>query len=567
MSKRFLLSIAGLFALIGLTCVGLIGFGVIKPGGQLLHFLESGSRLSSNSSINTGIITIDLLKKYDDYNDHNNETSFYINNGFAEGFAMVTKSGKWGFIDRTGKEVIALIYDNTHAFSQGLAAVSINGKWGFIDRTGKEVIPLQYDSVLPFFEGLSIVVKNGRYLAIDKNGIEKIVLPDNYKFRLHFIDGVATIENDGKFGLITKEGQEIVPPQYDDSFSGIFFHNGLAAVRKNGKSGCIDINGRLVIPIRYDNYLSFRLNETDSIIMLNGERFYKDSKGNMKPVPQYDDVGAFDLSALALVRLNGKSGYINRNGEVVIPIKYDGLGSFREGLAGAEVNGKWGFLDKYNNVIIDFQYDDISSFNEGLAVVESGKKLSYIDKTGHVVFELKYEFASAFNDGVAKVGISTVEGTRYGIIDRLGREIALLEYETINDFDEGLAGVKKNGKWGFINLRGQEVIIPQYDDYDQKHIEHYSSNVNYYRDFYTFRDGVTSVRKNGKWGFINYEGREVIPLEYDWVGRFKDGMVLAKKNGRVYYVSSPLAQQINEINSRASKSLFQEIKSKISGFF
>jgi len=54
--------------------------------------------------------------------------------------AGVEKNGKWGFIDKTGKEVIPCTYDYAESFSDGLAKVTINGKANFIDKTGKVVI-------------------------------------------------------------------------------------------------------------------------------------------------------------------------------------------------------------------------------------------------------------------------------------------------------------------------------------------------------------------------------------------------------------------------------------------
>ena len=55
---------------------------------------------------------------------------------FNEGMAWVKLNGKYGFIDKTGKEVISLKYDFARAFSEGLAAVRLNGRWGFVDKTG-----------------------------------------------------------------------------------------------------------------------------------------------------------------------------------------------------------------------------------------------------------------------------------------------------------------------------------------------------------------------------------------------------------------------------------------------
>ena len=58
---------------------------------------------------------------------------------FQEGVARVNTYDKlgydrWGFIDKSGKEIFPLVYDDVESFSEGMAAVEINGKWGFVAR-------------------------------------------------------------------------------------------------------------------------------------------------------------------------------------------------------------------------------------------------------------------------------------------------------------------------------------------------------------------------------------------------------------------------------------------------
>ncbi|SFM37782.1 WG containing repeat-containing protein [Paenibacillus sp. 1_12] len=47
---------------------------------------------------------------------------------------MVKKEDKWGFIDNTGKEIVAVKFERAFDFSEGLAAVKVKGKWGFINK-------------------------------------------------------------------------------------------------------------------------------------------------------------------------------------------------------------------------------------------------------------------------------------------------------------------------------------------------------------------------------------------------------------------------------------------------
>mgnify|MGYP003291734872 CR=1 FL=1 len=60
---------------------------------------------------------------------------------------------------------------------------------------------------------------------------------------------------------------------------------------------------------------------------------------------------------LAPVQQNGKCGFINTKGEVVIPCIYDEAGWFSEGLALVKQNGKWSIINTEGKVIVA-EYDD-----------------------------------------------------------------------------------------------------------------------------------------------------------------------------------------------------------------
>ncbi|WP_462351775.1 WG repeat-containing protein [Capnocytophaga leadbetteri] len=89
---------------------------------------------------------------------------------YYEGLAMVKLDKKYGFIDKTGKEVIPIKYDDAESPSEGLAKVKLNDKYGFIDKTGKEVIPIKYDYVADFSEGLAEVELNNKWFYINQKG-------------------------------------------------------------------------------------------------------------------------------------------------------------------------------------------------------------------------------------------------------------------------------------------------------------------------------------------------------------------------------------------------------------
>ena len=92
-----------------------------------------------------------------------------LSSKFEEGLVFVKKDNKYGFVNKKGKEVIKLVYDWAGDFSEGLAKVMKNGKWGFINKTGEKVIKPIYDAVSNFGEEIVFVQKDDSWYIIDLN--------------------------------------------------------------------------------------------------------------------------------------------------------------------------------------------------------------------------------------------------------------------------------------------------------------------------------------------------------------------------------------------------------------
>lgn len=80
-------------------------------------------------------------------------------------------------------------------------------------------------------------------------------------------------------------------------------------------------------------------------------------------VTGYDDVDCFS-DGMAWVKQNGKYGFVDKTGKVVITIQYDYAGSFSGGLASVMQNGKSGFIDKKGEIVIPIQYDNAWFFQK-----------------------------------------------------------------------------------------------------------------------------------------------------------------------------------------------------------
>lgn len=90
---------------------------------------------------------------------------------FSEGKARIKLGGKYGYINKSGENIIPYKFNDAKSFSEGLAAVSLNGKWGYIDENGVLVIPYRYDMAEDFKAGLASVNLRGKKGYVDKDDV------------------------------------------------------------------------------------------------------------------------------------------------------------------------------------------------------------------------------------------------------------------------------------------------------------------------------------------------------------------------------------------------------------
>ena len=117
-----------------------------------------------------------------------------------------------------------------------------------------------------------------------------------------------------------------------------------------------------------------------------------------------------------------KSGAIDLNGNLTVPVMYDGIWGFREGVSAVRLNSedgdyRIGYIDSANNTVIPFEFKWVSNFFEGTAVgakemTEEGMPVSVgiIDKTGAYVIEPQFENARASCEGLIAVKVDGLWG-------------------------------------------------------------------------------------------------------------------------------------------------------------
>ena len=325
-----------------------------------------------------------------------------------------------------------------------------------------------------------------------------------------------------KYGFIDAVGRTVVQPKFD-GFQGaniggsLTFSHGLAPIEVEDVWGFINLEGTVVIPPQWPTVDDFQ--EGVAAVFAGGrfDGFHKmsfiDTMGNEVIPPTYYDPGMYaDFSeGLAQVRTDANNyqrvGFIDKSGELVIPCEWYLPNKFKEGLCATqtEEDGKYGYIDKTGSWVLEPQYDKTEDFSDGVAVVQKGDTHYVIDKRGTTVATLearpwprpfRYDRLKAVKDG------------KYGYFDRSWEIVIPCQYVDARPFYGGLAAVTLTGEkeedgpfvlggWHFISPDGETVIPGPFEDVRW------------------FADGVCWVVVDGLWGLIDTTGDWLILPEYD----------------------------------------------------
>jgi len=352
--------------------------------------------------------------------------------------------------------------------------------------------------------------------------------------------------------------QMLVEPTMDYFIVGRF-SEGLARVEKDGKCGFIDTTGKLVIPLEYDADRYSHFSEGLALvykgghyiaasqrIMDGGKCGFIDKAGKVVIPLEYDGATAFS-EGLAAVQKDGKRYLINQNGDIIVALNtryyyektgrsYEGLGiyPFSEGMAAVFKDDECGFIDKTGKEVIPVgKYEYAwSPFSEGLAAVRQDDKFGFIDKTGEVVIPFEYDWAYSFSNGLVAVS----NGDKCGVINKSGEVVIPFEYDSIGAFSEGLMSFEKDGEQGYMDETG-EVMISL--DYKRAFVSFSGESLSPFQNGYAIVHGMLDedprsdiweasmdMSSYEKWGVIDKTGKEVIPLEYDYISSFNDGVAV-----------------------------------------
>lgn len=506
---------------------------------------------------------------------------------FSEGYAAVRKNDKWGYIDSTGKEIIPLQYEKAFTFNQGLAEVQKidekgNKLCGIIDKEGNTVIPLKYLSV---GDGGSI----GNFIIVQTETQSFLFDREEKKLTSKGYDKIRYRPNtkpvlecyiDNKCGLISFQGEEICPVQYDAIES---FHQGFARVWNNEKMGFINEKGEEVIPCIYDlmplkaqalSFIPSYFPKGLAVAKYNDKYGFINEKGEEVIPFQYTKAFTF-YKAFAIVCKDTLCGCIDETGNEIIPIQFLSVVYIDNNLLAVKIAGEkdtqWSFINEKGEPLTPIMYDNFGRIGADLIAVRKGRYWGFIDYTGREIVPCQYNDTHNFGRSHAEVQKIDKKGHKlWGIIDKTGKEIVPCQYEAVKQpsYHE-LGWIKHKEKWALINQKG-EILSPfKYDELkyigstDLLQTTVYVANSEGGRDIRhnyldtlgneifpipdyggdrLFLEGVLAVEKDDKWGFVNEKGELVVPIIFDQVRDSENGFIAVRVDREWGFIRNPEKQ-------------------------
>lgn len=356
-----------------------------------------------NERLFTDYERVEVLENFD-----SKQNIWYENN-----VLRVYKNGKYGLIDLDGNTLLNCDYDEITTLKSVKEnfVVKKNDKVGLVNSKGQEIIKTEYKDIKTLKEGYKneyiIVDENGNSGVISTSGTiivepayKEIKYLGNTEIYAVMLDNVWTlikkngevlnntynyisakgenvvVEKDGKYGIITTKGEEKIAPTYENleyAFS-VFY-----VAKQEGKTGVINIENEVIVPFEYTNmyYLEEKgilvgdVTDTETVVFDNN--LAQKLKG----------IFVFEEEYIK-ARIDGQNKYYNYRFEE----KSNRDLLTKNTLFVSEKNGKYGFVNVSGDVVVDYIYDDAKEQNEaGYSAVKKDGKWGCIDKAGKLVLE------------------------------------------------------------------------------------------------------------------------------------------------------------------------------------
>ena len=397
----------------------------------------------------------------------------------------VDNKGKVGFVDESGKEVIACKYQSATPFEEGISVVSSGDKYGMIDLNGKVLIAPKYNEITPWGKGMFLLKSGKKYGIAGKDG--KIALEVKYSY-------ISPANTYGKAWVSI--GGKVVNFLGKKSLSG-------------AKYGVVNADGSIAIPANYKGLYEFSLNMIGTNPYFEGQILGMPSHAlgdTLKTDGKYYGFGKAELSTR-------DAGVITGDNKVLMPMgkatwvaqpQSDMVRCYlckksKTTIAYYNVStAKLMEMGSYDKALNDMKFWSHSDFWGEIAAINSTEGWKFIDKNGNVVLS---GFSSVSHGQKAKAWAGYKENECI-VIDNNGKPFfkdgvtfSAIRLSEMTDHQDIFA-VSRDNKWGVINKEGATIVPFSYD--------------NIYAIVYDF----VFAKSGDNWGMVDLNNNVVVPLNY-----------------------------------------------------
>lgn len=325
----------------------------------------------------------------------------------------------------SGSNVEVVMPDEDADSDRDLILVEQNERYGALDNTGKQIFPNEYDSI-------------------------ECVGPDRY-----------LLTQKKQTAIVNRKNEEVVP------YGKYRFETGYYNVYVGNEKEWVDCIAALDCSTGKYGYYS----ATDNTWAIE---------------PVFQKAAPFDDPITAVKDQNDRWGFINTEGEYVIPAKYkdvdlDSYYGFEDDEDIAAVvteDGRTVYVRRTGEEIYPSKLEpdcEVTRYWNGCLLICQNERWGVADKTGKIIIPVKY------NDGdqdfiIAKnfiaVHVQELDGeigreSKWELFDHTGKRIEGRTYSDIHDFDNVcITTVSENDteKYGMIDQNGTEILPCVCDD-------------------------------------------------------------------------------------------------------
>lgn len=322
-------------------------------------------------------------------------------------------------------------------------------KWGYINERGALAIGAKFDNTRDFSEGLAATNLGGKWGYIDING--KTIIEHSFRSAFPFKSGIARVQNfDKLYGFINTQGRLVLPFQYEEAYD---LQDGLIKIKSNSGYNFVDIKGDTLLATDISKVNNFK--GSYAVAKDFGKEALLDTKGRVILDYEYDKVYQ-PKDNFIRIRKDKKYGTVSFDNKQIIAIEYDKLTEFQDNISAAKSNDTWKLIRDDNSTVKTLNPDvkNVIPMNENRWMIYNGSKYAIMDSAGNILCDYAYDAFNKFHEGIA---VYELNGA-YGYIDLDTKPITGPDFPLCWDFVGDKARAIFNRGVGFLNRQGRPVI-------------------------------------------------------------------------------------------------------------